>query len=464
MNSDRNNLRFCTIDGILATPWTLLMLPASFLMSALLTVYYGISPQMFGIIVSIPWWCNALQILAVPVISRFMTVRELTLSMSWLNLGLCAMLGLLVLILPKDEPHRLGWFFIGFYFLATASLSLSILGWQTWIKDIVPQRIRGTYFGQRNRLASLSSLLYLCLCMALLGLSGNALWAFQVLILIAVGMRAVSVLVQHLIRQPPNRDWTQNISSAWMKDIRDLVRNRMYMRFVIFGALFGFWNGAITAYVPVYVLGYLQFSPSQFAACAIIATITGALSLPTGGRMCDRFGSVRVAFAGLLMWRIGDFLWAVVTPEWNWMLYLMWALGGLSAAGFILAAFNVLLEITPRQQGIAGISLNLAVSSVAAALAPILGGWWITFGEAQAWSAPVIYRPLLVVSFIGCLASLPVLLRIDTGRQARPSLHVFGAMRTARQQMVSMGMAFLGNTSFASKQWRRSGRAGRGKK
>jgi MFS family permease len=459
MHTDRKNLTWCTLDGILATPWTLLMLPASFLMSSLLMVYYGISPQVFGAIVSIPFWCNALQIAAVPVVARFMTVRELTLSMAWLNVGLCAMLSLLTFVLPADGWQRLGGFFAGFFLLAAGSQSLMVLGWQSWVKDIVPERIRGTFFGRRNRWASISSLLFLFLSMALLGWSGNGLWAFQVLITLAVVLRGVSVLVQHLIHRPPGRVWNETISTAWFEDIRDLFRNRTFLRFVLFGALFGFWNGAAGAYIPVYLLGYLEFGPSQFAACTIIATVTGGLSLPTWGRLCDRFGSVRVAAGGLLVWRTWDFLWVVVTPEINWLLYIMWAVGGLVASGFLLAGFNVLLEVTPRNRSVAGMSLNLCVTSVAAASAPLLAGLWVGWATSRGWSDPAVYRPLLALAFAGCLASVPVLLKLPPRRgEAPPARHAIGAMRTARQQLVSAGLAFLGNVSLAARPWRRSGK------
>lgn len=386
MYTDRKNLTWSSIDGVLATPWTLIMLPA-------------------------------------------------------------------------DGSQRLGWFFAGFYLMASASLSLMVLGWQSWVKDIVPERIRGVFFGKRNRLASISSLLFLFLCMALLRWSGNGLWAFQVLITLAVALRAISVLVQHLIHPPPNRVWTETISTAWFDDIRDLVRDRVFMRFVLFGALFGFWNGGIGAYVPVYLLGYLEFTPSQFAACTIIATLTGGLSLPTWGRLCDRFGGVRVAATGLLLWRMWDFLWVIVTPETNWLLYIMWAFGGLVGSGFLLAGFNVLLEVTPRHKSVAGMSLNLCVTSVAAASAPLLAGLWVGFGEARGWEEPMIYRPLLALCFAGCLISVPVLLKLPSRRAEAPlARHAFGSMRTARQQLMSAGLAFLGNVSLAARPWRRSGK------
>ena len=66
-----------TGEGILAMPWQLLTLPGNFVIAALLTQYYGLGKATYGLIVSLPMWSNAAQIVVLPWLARFLTPKEL---------------------------------------------------------------------------------------------------------------------------------------------------------------------------------------------------------------------------------------------------------------------------------------------------------------------------------------------------------------------------------------------------
>lgn len=88
LSQTRTNLRTCSIDGILATPWSILSLPGSFLIASLLNLTFKVGPVWFGVIVSMPALANALSIFLVPWVGRFLNVREMTLTLSMMNAGI----------------------------------------------------------------------------------------------------------------------------------------------------------------------------------------------------------------------------------------------------------------------------------------------------------------------------------------------------------------------------------------
>ncbi|TVP75410.1 MAG: hypothetical protein EA353_13980, partial [Puniceicoccaceae bacterium] len=102
-----NNLRIGTREGVLATPWVYLSIPGGFIMAALLTQYYGIGPAVFGLIVSLPAWANALQLLYLPFVTVFLKPRDMALGPSWLNLGLWLMLAFTLPLLLTDDPTEI---------------------------------------------------------------------------------------------------------------------------------------------------------------------------------------------------------------------------------------------------------------------------------------------------------------------------------------------------------------------
>ena len=103
MNSSRRNLHIGLMEGLLTTPYTVVTIPGGFLLAALLTQWFEVEKSSFGWIASLPSWANALQALALPLIARLMTPKEMALGMGWFNIGLWAMLVASLGFLPKQD-------------------------------------------------------------------------------------------------------------------------------------------------------------------------------------------------------------------------------------------------------------------------------------------------------------------------------------------------------------------------
>ena len=51
MSQTRRNLRNSTLEGLCATPWSILSLPGGFLMAGLLNSFFNVGPFWFGTLV-----------------------------------------------------------------------------------------------------------------------------------------------------------------------------------------------------------------------------------------------------------------------------------------------------------------------------------------------------------------------------------------------------------------------------
>ncbi|MGE9294346.1 MAG: hypothetical protein ACQKBW_12085 [Puniceicoccales bacterium] len=214
------NLRVVMVDGILATPWTILSLPAGFIISALLNLHYGIRPGLFGLIVSMPAWANASQIVLMPFLARFFTARDMTIGMSWLNLGLWILLAAVLPYLPDQDQAVAGQIFLIFFILASLSASLLGLGWLAWVQRLVPPESRGGYFGRRNRYIALTTLAFLFMSMGLLKWFPDSVYGYQLILSVGAIMRFGSVLSEHLTREDPSESDQPLIQGKWWSQLR----------------------------------------------------------------------------------------------------------------------------------------------------------------------------------------------------------------------------------------------------
>lgn len=447
LDQSHRNLKYSTIDGFCSTPWSLLSLPGSFLMAGLLNKYFEVGPFWFGIIASMPALANASNVLLIPVLARVLTVRELTLNFSSINAGLWLCALITIGFLPTGQPETVGLFFAIFYAFATLSQSLLVVGWTTWIGDIVPESIRGRYTGQRNRFISVSTLGFMLLSVCVLEFVGVSRGTYLALAGLAIFARFVAIFVQHLI-QSKDPSGGSITSANWREDFARLTKERAYLRFVFFGSVCGFFQAFVGVICPLFAFNQLEVSATKFTLLSIVTTISGAFFVRIWGELIDRHGSVPVLILSFALWRSVDMVWIVLTPETQNWLFLIWLMGGINSTGFLLASFNLLLKLIPRSCRAAGISVNLTVTSLVAFIAPILAGGIIGWAESSGYNVDLSYRICFFVGLAGGLASLVILIGMKEPAIPATLNTIPGAMRTLRQQAVNTGLALFSNASF----------------
>jgi MFS family permease len=454
ISQTRQNLRTCSLDGILATPWSIVSLPGSFLIASLLNVYFQVGPFWFGVIVSMPAFANALSILLVPWVGRFLNVREMTLTVSLMNCGIWLSGVLAMALIPLNSSYRVGVFFAGFYLLLAFTNALVGVGWTTWVPGFIPDRIRGRYMAGRNVLTNYSTLAFMLLALLLLHFFEEQRWLYLLLISLALLGRIASVLMQHRIR---SKDPTGGrvCSDTWAKDVWSIRRERPLMRYILFATLAGCSMAFAGATATLYAFSLLRVTPAELTAFSIVATLAGTASVRIWGELIDRHGSLPVLVICAIGWRLGDIGWLILTEETKYGLFAVWAWGGAIGTGYVLANFILLLKLVPAHNRSAGISLHLTVVSTFAAIAPIMAGWWLENAAGLDISPWPLYRVTLAVGFAGCVLSLLALTGMHEPKTHPDRNTVMGALRTLRQLSVNQGLAFWGNATFVVRRKRK---------
>ena len=158
----------------------------------------------------------------------------------------------------------------------------------------------------------------------------------------------------------------------------------------------GPWNFAANLAGPfftVYMLNRLQLSMSFVIALSIISQITMLAFLKIWGKYTDRFSNKSVLGVSGPMFMLCIFAWAFTTlPEKYFLtiplLVLIHIFMGMSTAGVNLATGNIGLKLAPKGEATAYLAANNLINSVAAGIAPIVGGTFADFfaGRELAWT------------------------------------------------------------------------------
>jgi MFS family permease len=441
------NLRRCTYDGLAAMPAVFLLTPGNFVAAALLTGLYQLPPSTYGIIVSMPFWCNFLQLGLTPLLSKIRPQRLAYLSAAAQSVLLAA-LAVAMFWLPPDDPARTTPWFIAIFALLGVTAALAGVGWTSWIQEWVPGRIRGKYFGVRNQVIQVATAAFLISVGTLLRRYNSSVLAFQLVLFGAVALRVLSTWYQVVMRTPELASGTDESKRPWHEQIAELRRMPSFLWFVAFGAAWGFAANCIGPFYAVFMYQQLGLTVENVSWLTVLTSVGGVLSYPAWGALAHRFGNKPVIFFGMVTWQVQNFLWCFLTPDNAWLLWGMWIFGGVMSAGVLLGMFNILLKLIPATAKTAAISLNLAVSSLVTAVAPMLGGRILEAFLTPAHDAMTVYHRLFILQpALAILACLVLLSRVREPQSGELTT-VFGAMRNVRTLGSIFGLTYVVNFVF----------------
>ncbi len=442
----RRNLRFSTIDGVCAMSLVALSQPGNFVLAALLTTTFAFSTSTYGIITSLPFWFNFLQVLLTPLLAQRLHARSMTILSAWLHtVGWIALLVALPFLPRSEHPHTIAVFVITFSII---SLSAAINGvaWNAWMQECVPVRLRGKYFGFRNRLLYLSQVCFMLAVSGLLAWLDGALLAYQLLFGGAIVLRICSVLSQHQMHstsgahQPaPEPPWQEQVRTVW--------RDSNLVRFILFASVMGFTVNVVGPFTPVFMFEQLKLTAAHTNLLLLLGVLGAAISFPAWGRLLDRFGNVPVMIVSVLLWQLSSFFQCFAVPTNHWIFYLIMPAGGLLSAGYGIGLFSLLLKLTPAQARTMGMALFVSVSSLTAALGPITGGFLLNAAKAHGIPLMDAYHVAFVVSSLLVAATCFLLRRVHEPNSADVT-EVMGAMRSVRTVASLFGLTFLVNQVF----------------
>jgi MFS family permease len=443
----RRGMHASTAEGILATPIVTMSLPVNIFMTALVAKGFPLSKPDIGAASSVPFACNFLQVFITPLVTRWARARPTAIIAAALHTGCWVWLGWMLPSLSPEDPVGTGRFLLLWVFVASLFNAVLAVVWNGWMHDLVPARLRGRYFSQRNRFCQGSTLVFVLGVGLVLSWGDYSARTFQGIIAVACMCRVASLF--YFARMPDRRPVAHRavVPVSLRAQVSVLRRTQSLLLFIAFGAVWSFAANCFGPFYHVFMFEQLGFSGLQVGILATLVALGGIISLPVWGSLIDRYGNKACMAVALGLWQGQNYLWCIITPANSAILYGMWFWGGTLSAGFVLGQFTLLLKLIPAEARSLAIGLNLAVTSLVAALSPILGGAVLDRLLAQGYAPLDVYHLVFLVQptvgLLGCI----LLLRIQ--EPASSSLaNVVGAMRNIRTLSGVLGLSFFVNYLF----------------
>ncbi|MEG4057829.1 MULTISPECIES: MFS transporter [unclassified Microcoleus] len=434
----RSTLKASTLDGVFAAVFesaTGGVLLSNFLLQL------GASSVEIGIFSAIPMVVNLLQPLGAYIADR-------TTSRHWYNLFVFGASRLLWLVLAvvivwgsqHADPHQLLQWTLVTVVAASVLAAFANSSWFSWMAAVVPQRLRGRYFGFRNSAVSLITLLGVPLMG--LGVStwdGGPILGYGIVLLVGVWAGMISLGCQffmvdvnpHVYKKDAQND---RLTEKEAKKITDFVPSVLKdSNFLMFILYFSVWTFAINLSAPffnIYLLKDLSLDVSLVTIYTSLSSGANLLLLMFWGKLADRWGNrplliavgLVVALTPLLWLGTGNYPFAL----WVW-LPLLHLLGGTTLGAIGLCTNNIQMEIASIKQPSTYFAIAAAVSGLAGALGTTAGGF---LAELPGMSLGSLFALSAAVRLVGLLPLL--LVREPRSQSLRSIVPTFGRFKFNR--------------------------------
>lgn len=387
----KRSLRLSTAEGLVAE------LAGACASGAVLTawaIHLALPVTLIGLLGALPF---ASQLVHLP--AAFLTRRLGHRRTALLFVTLSRQVGLplaLLPVLPFSPAARQGLLLV----LAGLAAVLGVIGnnaWTAWMGDLVPDQMRGRYFGRRSAACALGAALGGLGAGLLLdlgrreGLQDLVLAGFSIAASLAgltsfLLLRAQHDCQEHSSRAPPLRE-------VVLLPLRDWQARRV----LAFQCAWSAAGGLAAAFYPLYMITGLKMGFARMALYSGGICAFRVLAAPLWGRALDRTFARPILVACAFGLSLSPLLWLFARPDLLWPLALDAALCGTLSAGYNLAAFSLPLALSqPRNR-----PFYLAAFAATGGLA---------MGLASALSGPVLQILPASVSLFGQPAARPQLL------------------------------------------------------
>lgn len=222
--------------------------------------------------------------------------------------------------------------------------------WVSWMADLVPDKVRGAYFGRRRQLGFFTQIPCAYLAGFLLdwlvpsGDTGSTLRWCGIIFLVSTAFGVVDIVLFHWVPDVPPR--RAGSTSMWVTLVRPL-KDRNFLWFCAYIATLWFAVVPMGQFATLYLIEELDFKSRDVQLMLLVAPMLGQFFVtPIWGRMADRIGrKPMLALSSLLLVPVG-FGWAMMNFGHIWLGYVLAVTGAMLWVAIEIANFNLVLEMS----------------------------------------------------------------------------------------------------------------------
>ncbi|NLM38672.1 MAG: MFS transporter [Firmicutes bacterium] len=381
----------------------------------LFAISLGATPSQIGMLSAFPSLLgNILQIPFGVLTEKIRDRRYLCIIGGFLSRTSWLLVGFLPFLLPPEKRIA---FVILLASLRIVAANMGSLAWTSLQAGLVPRQIRGKYYANRNVVLNLCALLATFAAGYFLEMQFPT--NYHILFIGAAILGVISTVLFVVIPFPPvesKKPEPGQTTKAQLKAFRQLARgNQNYMNYVWSAIVWSFGVSFAASLNAVHFVHNLGGNDGTWALVTAASLASTILCQRYWGRLSDKFGPKNIMVVSGFFISLLPILWFLAPV--SWFAIIISFINGFVWGGYNLAAFNLILEITPDENRPLYIGTINTFTGLASAVGPALGGF----------AAEIIgLRPVFLISAVLQFAGLAMFRRgvNDTGYQ-KPTRHDF---------------------------------------
>lgn len=383
-------------------------------------LYLGMSEWMIGFMVAIPYMVTLFQLPGAYYTSRRCGRKKMA---AW-GAAIARLLWLpilaVALFMPDGDQGRVI-LVLGLYFTSQAFGSMSYVSWLAWTSELVPDEIRGKFFGTRNMLCGAAGiaaiLIFGNLVDVLKSHSESSALALATPFFCAVLFGVASV---HFMNRVPKAAAPIGCTGNLLPELVKPLRKGNFRNFLLFVLVWNFSVYVSAPFFALYFLSELNYSYGFIALLTTFGSLADLVGMKFWGAVSDRVKNravIQVAGWGVV---VLPSLWILVRPEDVLLPLFMQTIGGGLWAGVSLCIHNMNLRISPQESRIWFISAYNITAGLGAAVAPVIAGCFLSAMSDRAPGPPGILplHYLFIASSAMRVVSMLLLNRVREPQQS----------------------------------------------
>lgn len=370
----------------------------------------GATDREIGLGCSLPALAGGIIQLATPwAVARFRTRKAIVVTMAFTQ-GLMYVPLALLWHLPQQPAI---WGVIAAFSVSTLAGGIHGPAWVDWIGDLVPRRMRGKYFGVRNRVFSTIQLAISVGGGLLLDQGkaiGKPLVMFSAIWAVCFIFRTFSSICLYIQYEPPvvyqHREKTLSFA-----DFLRSITTEQFGKFTICSCLLNFSANFSAPFFAVYMLTDLNYAYTKYVVMSMIPVLATIVIMPMWGRFIDRVGTVMPMKAFVIGISTLSLWWVFSTNFW-WLAAVQ-VFAGIVWAGYGLASFNYSIEVVSPAKRVSSLAYANVLNSIA------IGAGMAAGGAAVKYLPHVFPYKLQSIFFVSCLLRIAPVIMFQFLKQDR---------------------------------------------
>lgn len=260
--------------------------------------------------------------------------------------------------------------FIGIYSVANAVVSIS---YSSWMGDIVPANIKGTFFGKRMAISTITGILAGVISGKFLD-DMNTLGSFAIVFIVAGVFGAMDTSCFWGVKDPPLASSEAN--STFLKMLIEPIKDKNYLKLIVF---ISFWNLGFNFAMPFLNIYMIEQLKMGYFTISILTQVVAGFSIIVFinkiGTLSDRFGIKPILRLCCCFVCVLPLLWCMATQS-NYIIVMSisYLLFGIFQQGIMLLSTNFSIWLAPAKNRSMFLANYTLITTLSSGIAYILAG------------------------------------------------------------------------------------------